>query len=141
MGLLSAMEGEMLREGRAWPYGFTDAMIGFLIHEDFRELREERGPRWRLPPGVATIPCSKRSPCEPILLVLLGEHDDYDRLLLETVEYLAARCSGVTKYVIFHAATWNAMAWVSHREAIVHSGATPILKLVGSEPIHLNPHC
>jgi hypothetical protein len=45
----------------------------------------------------------------------------------------------VTTYVIFHAATWNAMAWVAHREAIVHSGATPILKLVGSEPFDLNP--
>jgi len=45
----------------------------------------------------------------------------YDRVLLETMEYLAARCSGVTRYVIFHAAAWNAMAWVAHREALLPS--------------------
>jgi hypothetical protein len=73
------------------------------------------------------------------LVVVVGEHDGCRWLLLETVEYLAVRCSGVTRYVIFHAAAWNAMAWVARREAMVHSGAKPILKLVGSEPIPLNP--
>jgi hypothetical protein len=69
----------------------------------------------------------------------LGEHDNHDVLLLEALEYLAARCRRVTKYVIFHAASWSAYAWVALREAFPLAGVTPILKLVGSEPILLDP--
>jgi hypothetical protein len=65
----------------------------------------------------------------------------HDVLLLEAVEYLAARCRRVTKHVIFHAASWSAYAWVAHREAFSLSGASPIPKLVGSEPIPLDPPC
>jgi hypothetical protein len=61
--------------------------------------------------------------------------------LHSTLEYLAARCTEVTKYVIFHAASWSAYAWEAHREAFSLSVFSPILKPVASELIPLDPPC
>ncbi len=62
-------------------------------------------------------------------------------VILEARDYPVARCARVTKYVILHAASWNAYAREPHREAFSLSGVTPILKLVASEAILLDPPC
>jgi hypothetical protein len=98
------MEKEMLKEhGRHNFFGMRDLATAYLIESrDILDPDEDREPKWRLPEGVTPIPGERKS-CQPVLVAFVDEHDGCDRLLLEAVEYLAGRCSGVTKYVIFHA--------------------------------------
>jgi len=134
-GFLKGLEGDVLREGLKYrSLGSSDSLLAYRTWRD--DLEADHGtkePEWKFPEGVACIP-GKGGPCQPILIVFMGEHDNRDVLLLEALEYLAARCRRVTKYVIFQAASWSAFPWVAHREAFSLSGAIPILKLVGSEP-------
>ncbi|MGA1976132.1 MAG: hypothetical protein ABSG92_10905 [Conexivisphaerales archaeon] len=66
-----------------------------------------------------------------MLVVVMGAYDDPEKLILQTIEYLSARCRGVTKYVIFYAISWNGIAWANHRDSFRASKAVPILKLLG----------
>ena len=72
-------------------------------------------------------------------IVVMGAYDDQEKLILQTIEYVSARCRGATKYVIFYAISWNGMAWADHRDSFRASKAVSILKLLGSEPMILNP--
>jgi hypothetical protein len=142
IAILSGMEAEMLNRSLGHWYHDRDAMAAYLIDaQRMLDPDEVTEPKWRFPEGVATLPGEKRGPCQPVLVVFMDELANHDVLLLEAVEYLAARCRKVTKYVIFHAASWSAYSWVAHREAFSLSGVTPILKLMGCEPILLDPPC
>jgi hypothetical protein len=91
-------------------------------------LRKELPP---LPKGVAVIPGFASGCCWPVAIVIMGEYDDSEKLMLSTVEYVSARWRGVTKYVIFYAVLWSGLAWANHRDAIRASKAVPIPKVLG----------
>ncbi len=73
IAILSAMEGDMLREGlRYRSFGSSDMVTAYMIgREDFSDLHQEKEPKWKLPQGVATIP-GRKGPCRPILVVFMG---------------------------------------------------------------------
>lgn len=91
------------------------------------------------PEGLAIVPGFARGACQPLLLVVIGLFDDCETRLLQTVEYLNASCRNTTRFVVFHAISWSGMAWADHRDSFRASKAVSILKLLGSEPMILNP--
>jgi hypothetical protein len=90
------------------------------------------------PEGVAVIPGYAAGRCEPILLTVVGYADECEFRILEAIEYLS-RCRGVTKHVVFYSINWSALAWADHRDSFRAARAIPILKLMGCEPVVLNP--
>lgn len=52
-----------------------------------------------------------------MVIVVMGAYDDDEKLLLETIEYVSARCRGATKYVVFYVVSWNGTAWADHGDA------------------------
>jgi hypothetical protein len=148
---LASIERELVSESRehSWPWS-GDNIVGRLVGRDIYSIGSmmkdflpldppsEREPPLR-PDGVAIIPGYASGPCQPLLIVVMGAYDDQEKLILQTIEYVSARCRGATKYVIFYAISWNGMAWADHRDSFRASKAIPILKLLGSEPMILNP--
>ena len=148
---LTSVERELLNESRdhSWVWG-GDSIVGRLVGRDVYTLGSfeldflpvDLLPRKELPPlpdGVAIIPGFASGRFQPVAIVVMGEYDDQEKLMLETIEYVSARCRGVTKYVIFYAVSWSGLAWANHRDSIRASGAVSILKMLGCEPVVLNP--
>jgi hypothetical protein len=148
---LASIERELISESKENGSVFSgDYIVGRLVGREAYTMnslareylqldpppRREPQPR---PEGVAVIPGFTSGNCQPIVIVVMGVYDDQEKLLLETIEYISARCRGATKYVIFYAITWNGMAWANHRDSIRASKVVPILKLLGSESAILNP--
>ncbi|MGA1974354.1 MAG: hypothetical protein ABSG92_01845 [Conexivisphaerales archaeon] len=99
----------MLKERKGYGSdGLRDRMAAYLMEARVGAgARRREGGEMKAAGRVATIPGRKRGPCQPVLVVFIGELDNCDVLLFESVEYLAARCRNVTKSVIFHAAFWS----------------------------------
>ena len=148
---LTSIERELFTESREHSWVWSgDSIMGRLVGRDVYSLGSfeldflpvDLLPRKELPPlpdGVAIVPGFASRHCQPVAIVVMGEYDDQEKLMLQTVEYVSARCRGATKYVIFYAVSWSGLAWANHRDAIRASGAVSILKLLGSEPVVLNP--
>jgi hypothetical protein len=148
---LANIERELVSGSRehSWPMS-GENIVGRLVGRDIYsmspmirdfsplDIPPELEPPLR-PDGVAIIPGYASGPCQPLLIVVMGSYDDQEKLILQTVEYVSARCRGATKYVIFYAISWSGMAWADHRDSFRASQAVPILKLLGSEPVILNP--
>jgi hypothetical protein len=148
---LANIERELVEESREHSWVWSgDNIVGRLVGRDIysigsmmKDFPELDSPPEREPPlkpdGVAIIPGYASGRCQPLLIVIMGAYDDQEKLILQTIEYVSACCRGVTKYVIFYAISWNGMAWADHRDSFRASKAISILKLLGSEPVVLNP--
>ncbi len=148
---LTSIERELVEESRehSWVW-IGDTIVGRLVGRDVytmdsfeRDFLPSDPPATKEPPlrpeGVAVIPGFTSGPCQPLLIVVMGAYVDHEKLILQTIEYVSTRCRGATKYVVFYAISWNGVAWAEHRDSFRASKAVPILKLLGSEPIVLNP--
>lgn len=82
-------------------------------------------------------PIGTPGPCAKILLVAIGLKDDVKTRLLEAIEHISVKCSGITQYAIFYAAWWDEFAWMEHRDSFMKLRANAVLKLVWEKPIVL----
>lgn len=104
---------------------------------------EERGlfrPSLLRPQGVSinTIPpLGERRGCADILLVIIGEADNFELRILEAIEHCGVLCRGTTRYVIFYAFKWDDVTWKEHEESFKLIGAVVVLKPFGRPPIRM----
>lgn len=79
----------------------------------------------------------KTGPCTEILLVFVGDSDNFEIRVLEAIEHCAVLCHGITKYIIFYSMKWNEIIWKKHENSFKLTGVTVVLKLFGRHPIRV----
>jgi hypothetical protein len=89
IGLLKGLEGDILREGLKYrSLGSSDSLLAHRTwRNDLEDDHEKKEPKRKFPEGVAVIPGGRGGPCQPILTVFMGEHDNHDGLLLRTFSF------------------------------------------------------
>ena len=101
------------------------------------------GPHKDFPQSVRGIPVNVIPPygragsCAEILLVFIGEADDFEIRILEAIEHCAARCRGTTKYVIFYTMKWNDVTWKKHEDSFKLTGIIVVQKPFGRSPLRI----
>jgi len=101
------------KEEKEWK---TDG-IKVSVFKDSKTMANEIADNFTPGKDVIIIPPPEKPPeveCTEVLLVLIGEYEgqDTERLgsLLEDARIIVGEvCRGITKYVIFYAAAWNAV--------------------------------
>lgn len=56
-----------------------------------------------------------RGKCCEVLLVFIGNRDNFEERILETIEHCGVICRGRTKFVIFYAMEWKSIVWARHK--------------------------
>lgn len=82
-------------------------------------------------------PYGKHGPCTQILVVFIGETDNFELRVLEAIEHCAVLCRGTTKYVIFYTMMWNDVIWKKHENSFKLAGLTVVQKPFGRPPIRI----
>jgi hypothetical protein len=101
------------------------------------------GPHKEFPQSDHGIPVNvipqygRAGSCAEILLVFVGEVDDFEIRILEAIEHCAARCRGTTKYVIFYTMKWNDVTWKKHEDSFKLTGIVVVQKPFGRPPLRL----
>jgi|GEM_PF-2975846 hypothetical protein len=101
------------------------------------------GPHKDFPQSVRGIPVNVIPPygrvgsCTEILLVFIGEADDFEIRILEAIEHCAARCRETTKYAIFYTMQWNDVTWKKHEDSFKLAGIIVVQKPFGRSPLRL----
>jgi len=75
--------------------------------------------------------------CTKILLVFVGETDNFEARILEAIEHCGVLCRGTTKYVIFYTMKWNDVVWKKHENSFRSIGLTVVQKPFGRTPIRI----
>lgn len=83
-----------------------------------------------------------RGYCCEILLVFIGDTDNFENRILETLEHCGIKCRGRTRYVIFYATQWRSRIWEEHRysfDKLVEEDRffCVVKKMFGEKPIRL----
>jgi hypothetical protein len=122
---LSEMEGTFSEEPRTCRSGEA------IVRRIFNDGRFYGGQ------AINVIPSSVSGMCERILIVAIGSspYEDVQKRILQAIEHIHVKCSGITKYVIFWAAQFNSTAWMKHAGSFKNT--TVILKLFGVNPTRL----
>jgi hypothetical protein len=122
---LSEMEGTFLEEPDTCRRGED------IVRRIFHERRFCAGQ------PINVIPGGVPGKCEPILIVAVGSrtYEDVQKRILQAIEHIHVKCSGITKYVVFWAAKWDSTAWMEHAGSF--KNITVILKLFRVNPTRL----
>jgi len=83
-------------------------------------------------------PYGKPGSCTRILLVFVGETDNFKVRILEAIEHCGVLCRGMTNYVIFYTMKWNDVVWKKHENSFrLIGGLTVVQKPFGRTPIRI----
>ncbi len=121
IGWLWEMEGWMSEEPRKMRRGTV------LIKEISEDASTHR---------INVIPGGVPGICHPTLLVAIGYNDDVEKSILRAVEHINVRCPGITRNVLFWAASWNSASWTQHKDSF--RSVTAVLKPFFAEPALLH---
>jgi hypothetical protein len=122
---LSEMESTLLEEPDTCRRGED------IVEKIFDERRYYGGQ------PINVIPGGVPGKCEPILIVAVGSrtYEPIQERILQAIEHIHVKCSGITRYVIFWAVKWDSTAWM--KRAGSFKNITVILKLFGVNPTRL----
>ena len=125
LGSLSEMEGILLEEPDTCRRGED------IVERIFRDRNYYGGQ------PINVIPGGVPGKCERVLIVAVGSrtYEDVERRILQAIEHIHVKCSGITSYVIFWAAKWDSTAWMEHAGSF--RNITVILKSFRANPTRL----
>ena len=106
----------------------------FRISPNISREREKFGSGGR---PINTIPIGYPGGCCEELLVAVGNKDDVEKRILEAIEHCAAKCSRITKYVLFYAFKWDSIIWESHKVSFSYNGIIVVKKGFRESPVLL----
>lgn len=134
---LDSVKREELYESRSM--GVRRRFTGKQILQNAKE-RGLFGPSLLYPQGISinTIPpLGRRGSCADVLLVAIGEADNFELRILEAIEHCGVLCRGITRYIVFYAFKWDDIIWKVHEESFKLIGTVIVLKPFGRPPIRL----
>ena len=122
---------EHLEKQQEIPWEPKDFTSGEKI---LRKLNSERG----LSIEVNVIPpIGHPSGCREILLVAIGIRDNFEKRIYEAFEHIAAKCQGVTKYIVFYTTKWDQIIWLKHKDSFRKFYVIVVRKEPLAKPVRL----
>lgn len=112
-------------------------LLSNAIREGFLGPSIDYPNSFRGTPVNVIPPHRKHGPCAQILVVFIGETDNFELRVLEAIEHCAVLCRGATKYVIFYTMIWNDVIWKKHENSFRLTNLTVIQKPFGRPPIRI----
>lgn len=80
-------------------------------------------------PDYNRIPSEDTDACRPLLVVICGPSNSFEKLLREAIRHVTTICPGKTKRVVFATTEWKSRPWRKHAEELNRLGidVQPIL--------------
>lgn len=105
---------------------------GMELYENFHKIG-----MGEIAESVNVIPGGKPGDCRKILVVFIGNGDDFEKRILQAIKHCMALCKGITEYVVFYAMKWDSRIWISHRDSFISNNIIVVKKAWGEIPIRL----
>ncbi|MCS7232067.1 MAG: hypothetical protein RMJ67_08025 [Elusimicrobiota bacterium] len=68
---------------------------------------------------INVIPSRGKGVCCEMLLVFIGDKDNFEKRIFQALEHTGIICRNITKYVIFYAFKWETIIWEKHYNSFV----------------------